>query len=168
MGIPSIEELKKNFPSFGKIEWIGLRNSKDKAIIEVQSAELLAGHGLVGDKSGLRQGSKRQITLFQAEHLAVIASFLKRDELLPEDLRRNIVVSGINLSILKGHRIQLNNAVAEITGNCAPCKKMEQVLGLGGFNAMRNHGGVTATVEKGGVINLGDCVNVLSSPNART
>ncbi len=64
MVTPSIEELKKNFPSFGKIEWIGLRNSKDKAIIEVQFAELLAGRDLVGDKSGRRQGSKRQITLF--------------------------------------------------------------------------------------------------------
>ena len=153
--------LKENFPFEGKIEWIGLRSTASPEIQQVNSAELLAGHGLVGDKAALRKGSTRQITLIQAEHLAVIASFLNREEVLPAELRRNIVISGINLSILKGYSIQLNDAAAVITGNCAPCNKMEQALGVGGYNAMRNHGGVTAIVEKGGVINVGDDVKVL-------
>jgi len=157
----SFTELKENFPNFGKIKWIGLRNSTDQEVNQVNSAEMLAGHGLVGDKSAIRKGSMRQITLLQAEHLAAIASFLNRGTVLPAELRRNIVISGINLSILKGYSIQLNNAVVVITGNCAPCNKMEQALGVGGYNAMRNHGGVTATVEKGGIINVGDFVKVL-------
>ena len=161
MSRSSFTKLKENFPNFGKIEWIGLRNTINKEVKEVNSAEMLAGHGLVGDKSALRKGSRRQITLLQAEHLAAIASFLNRDAVLPVELRRNLVISGINLSILKGYSLQLNRAVVVITGNCAPCHKMELALGVGGYNAIRNHGGVTAMVEIGGIINVGDFVKIL-------
>jgi len=157
----NVNELKKHFPCNGNIEWIGLRKPESNAILNVISAELLAGHGLVGDKAGRRKGGRRQVTLIQAEYLDVIASFLNRKSILPAELRRNIVVSGINLAILKGYKVQINDAVVEITGNCAPCKKMEQVFGFGGYNAMRNHGGVTAVIEKGGVICVGDEMQVL-------
>ena len=156
-------ELKKVFPKTGTIEWIGLRNTNNKSIQEVTTAELLAKHGLSGDKSALKAGSKRQVTIIQAEHLTTIASFINRDYVSAAELRRNIVVSGINLSILNGHFICINEAIVQITGNCAPCQKMEQILGEGGYNAVRNHGGVTAKVEKGGVISIGDKVKVLTN-----
>ena len=69
-------------------------------------------------------------------------------------------MSGLNLSILGKHHLKINDAVLEITGNCAPCKKMEEALGYGGLNAMRNHGGVNAVVKKGGLISVGDAIKV--------
>ena len=164
----NVNELKKNFTISGNIEWIGLRKTEGNLVNNVNSAELLTDHGLVGDKAAHRRGSKRQVTLIQAEYLAVIASFLNRKSILPQELRRNIVISGINLGILKGYKIRLNEAVLVITGNCAPCKKMEEILGFGGFNAMRNHGGVTAVVDKGGVIRVGDEVVVLTEEPTQT
>ncbi len=156
----SINELKSHFSNTGKIEWIGLRNKTNKDILQVKTAELLLDHGLVGDKSAQKPGGKRQVTLIQAEYFAVMESLLHKKEILPETLRRNIVVSGVNLSILLRHNLKINDVVLEITGNCAPCKKMEETLGYGGFNAMRNHGGVNAMVRKGGIINVGDEVEV--------
>ncbi|MGH1536967.1 MAG: MOSC domain-containing protein [Gammaproteobacteria bacterium] len=156
----SISELKTHFLKAGKIEWIGLRNKNNKNVLQVETAELLLDHGLAGDKSAQKPGSKRQVTLIQAEYFAVMESLLQKNKILPEALRRNIVVSGINLSILLRHNLKINDAELEITGNCAPCKKMEEKLGYGGFNAMRNHGGVNAIVRKGGVINVGDVVEV--------
>ncbi len=161
-----INNIKNNFASSGKVEWIGLRalsNSASTAnqILHVKSAEALQNHGLAGDKAGQKPGGKRQVTLIQQEHLAVIAALVKKKTIHPEELRRNIVVSGINLSILKNMQIKIQDAIIEITGNCAPCTKMERVLGFGGFNAMRNHGGVTAKIIQGGVINVGDAVEVL-------
>jgi len=144
----------------GKIEWIGLRTTKNKEIIQVDTAEALYDHGLVGDKSAQKTGSKRQVTLIQAEYFPVLEFFLHKEKILPETLRRNIVVSGINLSVLLKNCLKINDVVFEITGNCAPCKKMEEALGFGAFNAMRNHGGVNAVVRKGGIINVGDEVHV--------
>ena len=158
--MPSINELKSHFFGPGRIEWIGLRKTNTKDIVQVETAELLLDHGLVGDKSAQKRGSKRQITLIQAEYFPVMRSLLNNNNIMPETLRRNIVVSGLNLSVLLRHKLSINGAVLEITGNCAPCKKMEQALGYGGFNAMRNHGGVNAMVKKGGVIRVGDTIEV--------
>ncbi len=156
----SINELKTHFLHPGKIEWIGLRNSQSREIIHVDTAEVLLDHGLVGDKSAQKPGSKRQLTLIQAEYFSVMESFLHKKKISPEILRRNIVVSGINLSVLLKNNLKINGVIIEITGNCAPCKKMEEALGFGAFNAMRNHGGVNAAVRKGGVISVGDEVQV--------
>lgn len=154
-------ELKDHFPQSGKIEWIGLRKAAGEAMDVVQTATLLQGHGLEGDKAGQRAGSRRQVTLIQAEYLPVIAALLGKEAISPEVFRRNIVVSGINLGLCKGLEIGINDAVLQVTGDCVPCAKMEKALGYGGFNAMWNHGGVTVAVQAGGVITVGDEIRVL-------
>ena len=156
----SINELKTHFSRPGTIEWIGLRAKKNKEIKQVDIAELLLDHGLVGDKAGQKPGGKRQVTIIQAEYFPVIESLLNIYKISPEILRRNIVISGLNLSVLLRHSLKINDAVLEITGNCAPCKKMEEALGFGAYNALRNHGGINAMVRKGGVIRVGDKVEV--------
>ena len=75
----------------------------------------------------------------------------------PLDLRRNIVVSGINLLALHDHEISLGDGIVlKGTGYCVPCSRMEENLGPGGYNAMRGHGGITATVISGGKLAIGD------------
>ena len=160
--------LKDHFPQSGKIEWIGLRKAAGEAMDVVDAATLLQDHGLEGDKAGQRAGSRRQVTLIQAEYLPVIAALLGKGAVSPEVLRRNIVVSGINLGLCKGLEIGINDAVLQVTGDCVPCAKMEQALGYGGFNAMCNHGGITASVRAGGRIAVGDEVSVLKKQIADT
>ena len=48
-----------------------------------------------------------------------------------------------------------------IEGICAPCSRMEEALGPGGYGALRGHGGWCASVIKPGRIALGDVVTVL-------
>ena len=114
--------------------------------------------GLVGDRFNGRSGNPRQVTLIQHEHLAVVASCLHRESVAPSLLRRNIVVSGINLLALKDKRFYVGEVLLEYSGLCHPCSKMERHLGAGGYNAMRGHGGITARVIKSGMIHLGDDV----------
>jgi MOSC domain-containing protein YiiM len=99
------------------------------------------------------------VTLIQHEHLATVAALLGRDAIDPAVLRRNIVVSGINLLALQDRTFQLGETVLEGTGPCEPCERMELNLGAGGYNAMNGHGGICAKVVAGGVVRVGDVVN---------
>jgi len=108
------------------------------------------------------------VTLLQAEHLDVIAALLGRapGTVAPEALRRNLVIRGINLLALRQARFRVGGALLEGTGPCDPCSRMEEVLGGGGFNAMRGHGGITARVLEAGAIALGDDVRLVSADPA--
>ena len=61
-------------------------------------------------------------------------------------MRRNIVVSGLNLNALKARRVAVGAAVLEVTTICAPCSRMEETFGTGGYSAVRGHGGWCARV----------------------
>jgi len=154
-------ELKQYFPNPGKVEWIGIRPSKISDVEQKPYIKAITDHGLEGDKAGQKAGGKRQVTLFQAEYLAVIHSLLPQAHINFADLRRNIVVSGINLNALKDCTVQIGHSTLEITGFCHPCSKLEAQLGQGVFNALRGHGGLTAKVIEGGLIQVDDELRVL-------
>ena len=117
--------------------------------------------GLVGDRAAGRSGSRRQVTLIQAEHLPVIAALVGRGEVEPALLRRNLVVSGINLLALVAAEFTVGPVRLQGTGRCHPCSRMEEALGPGGYNAMRGHGGITAQVLGAGAITVGDPVRLI-------
>lgn len=121
--------------------------------------------GLEGNRYQGRSGH-RHVTLLQAEHLPVIASCVGQDYVTPEALRRNLIVRGINLLALKDKVITAGHVELEITGLCHPCSRMEELLGAGGYNAVRGHGGLTARVLTPGRIAIGDTVRL--APSHRT
>ena len=81
---------------------------------------------------------------------------MRRDVVHPGELRRNLVISGINLLAFSERQFQIGEVILEMTGKCHPCSRMEENLGAGGYNAMRGHGGITTKVIKGGKIKTGD------------
>lgn len=156
----NITDLFEVFPHSGRVEWIGIRSERRAPVTVVDTVEVSEKKGLIGDHYSGRSGN-RHVTLIQAEHLPVVAALTGRSELDPALVRRNIVVSGLNLLALKDHQIRIGNVTLEITGLCHPCSKMETTLGPGGYNAMRGHGGLTAKVVQGGTIRQGDSVDVI-------
>ena len=155
----NLKALMNHIPQTGKVEWIGIRPEKRSAVKEVDMVEVGTVLGLVGDHYSGKSG-KRHITLIQAEHLEVIAKILGKESIDPSLLRRNIVVSGVNLLAFKEKQFQIGNVILETTGQCHPCSRMEENLGSGGYNAMRGHGGITARVINGGRIQQGDLVRL--------
>ena len=166
-----LRALTARFPRVGRLEAIILRPGRDAPAMSVPSATALADRGLEGDRSAAKPpsrpgGGKRQVTLIQAEHLPLIRGWAGVD-VAPADLRRNLVVSGINLlaqhALFKDLPLQVRigaDVLIVVTGPCDPCSKMEALLGPGGYNAMRGHGGTTARVIRGGVLSVGDAVVV--------
>lgn len=158
-----LQILLDTLPQVGRVEWIGLRPSKDEVMIAVEEVQVDINKGLQGDRFNGRAGNPKQVTLIQHEHLNVIASCLKMESVSPALLRRNIVVSGINLLALKDKIFRIGDVVLEFTGLCHPCSKMERQLGAGGYNAMRGHGGITARVCEAGQIRINDKVTFSSN-----
>jgi MOSC domain-containing protein YiiM len=172
--IETLRDLSDRFATVGRLEAIVLRPARQQPAYFIDEVEALPGYGLMGDRRSTQerttpQARKREITLLQAEHLPLIAQWGNLDRLSPLDLRRNLIVSGINLLAMRspfptsslhwqiGDQVQI-----EITGPCDPCSRMEKELGHGVYNAMRGHGGMTARVVVGGILRVGDSVRLKS------
>ncbi len=172
----TLRQLTQNFCQHGRLDAIYLRPGRGQPCLLQDQVQAIANLGLDGDRTSLHQssnpnGSKRQVTLLQAEHLPVIAALTGHSQIDPALLRRNLIVSGINLlaakSLFKDQPLHLliDDVVLEVTGPCEPCSKMEQVLGTGGYNAMRGHGGITARILQGGLLLTGNTVQVIAGTN---
>lgn len=149
----------------GELTWIGIRPVRREPQLAVPSARLIAAKGIEGDHYETRTNGARQVTLIAAEDLAAIAAFLGRDDVPAALLRRNLVTCGINLIALKGKRFRVGPTVLETSGECAPCSRMQEALGPGGYNAVRGRGGITARVIDGGTVNIGDVIEPLAPAN---
>ena len=159
----TLSELIETLPQCGIVEWIGLRPARRAPMRSVSEVQGSPEHGLAGDRYAGGSG-RRHVTLIQAEHLSAVAGFLGRDrQVTADELRRNLVVSGINLLALKDRVIVVGEAQLKATGLCHPCSRMEETLGNGGYNAVRGHGGITARVLVGGRIAVGDPVYLLEA-----
>jgi MOSC domain-containing protein YiiM len=157
--LTNLKALLNTIPQQGKVIWIGLRPARRETMQVVDNVFASAERGLDGDRYQGRTGD-RQVTLLQAEHLPVIAACAGHTQIAPELLRRNILVQGINLLALRDKVITIGGVELAVTGLCHPCSRMEELLGAGGYNAMRGHGGVTARVLTNGPILIGDLVSL--------
>ncbi|MBH3438843.1 MULTISPECIES: MOSC domain-containing protein [Pseudomonas] len=155
-----LKELLAAVPQTGTVQWMGVRPAARAEMIIVDAVEARREAGLTGDHTRPSPRNARQVTLIQWEHLAVVSALIGRS-LEPQDLRRNIAVTGINLFSLKNRRFQIGQAIFETTGWCQPCARLEERLGPGTFQAMRGHGGITARILSGGIIRVGDTVSVI-------
>ena len=102
----------------GVVVWIGARPARREAMRAEPVALLAAGLGLVGDRYA-NAGGARQLTLIEAESLAAIASHLGRERVDGAEVRRNVVVRGINLLALKG-RLSHRRGAARSVGRVPP------------------------------------------------
>jgi MOSC domain-containing protein YiiM len=168
----TLRDLITRIATQGRVEAIIVRPERNQPAQHVDAVKAEPGFGLIGDRRAQTRRTsiasrKRELTLIQAEHLPLIANWRGVEQIEATRLRRNLVVSGVNLLAMKSPfadvrlEWQIGNEVCiEITGPCDPCSKMEAELGAGAYNAMRGHGGMTAMILTGGVIRLGDVVTL--------
>ena len=169
--------LRQPPPRTGRVDWIGLRPGRGEAIVVVDRAEIVLDHGLRCPSGGPKDRAfaarpnprgKRQVTAIQAEDLHTIASCVGVPSVAPEQTRRNLVISGLNLLACAGGELWIGDSAGsvpparlQVTGWCTPCEKMNASVGPGGFQAMRGRGGLTLRILQGGLIRVGDPVHLV-------
>lgn len=158
-----LEKLRREVAP-GKLEWIGLRTERRGEIQVVERAQAIATLGLEGDHRCLKTpGSARQVTIISREYIHQVQQQLGMDFIDPALLRRNLVISGMNLNLLRFQRLQIGEAIFETSALCDPCSRMDENLGKGGAAAMFGYGGLCAKVIQTGLIAVGDQVVRLSA-----
>ena len=151
-----ISRFLNDLPS-GKLEWIGVRPARKVAMISVEKTIAIADRGLQGDRrlEGSK-GSARQVSLISVEFIRAIADNLGIENIPADILRRNLLVSGINLNAVRHQYFQIGSAIFQATAQCHPCSRMETALGKGGLVAMLGYGGLCAKIVESGEIKCGD------------
>ena len=156
--------MNDNHNIAGKLEWIGVRESKGN-VRSINSVFAIEELGLEGDKITLKSSKKRQVTLMQMEHISVILSLAQEDNLdkinkIQYYFKRNLLISKYNIQNLKGKYFSIGDAKFFGTGDCKPCKKIENLLGKRVLDALQGMGSITAIVVESGMIKVNDKLNL--------
>ena len=110
----------------------------------------IAGQGLEGCAHG--NPPRREVLLVSKEHLDALG-------LEPGAVRENVTVDGVDVHDWPiGQRVQVGQALVEITMVCDPCHRMDE-LRPGLRAEIDGKRGMLARVVEGGQIALGDSVN---------
>lgn len=146
----------------GSVEWVHVVAARGATAVAVDAAEIVADHGIFGDWRA-RAGSRRQVTLVDADVLEAVGTALGLD-VPPGASRRQVTVRGLGVLAPVGHRLAIGEVILEVTMACDPCDQMEVAIGPGGRGALEGRGGLCARVVTGGTIRPGDQVRSLGHP----
>ena len=142
----------------GKIEAINITNTSGDKTFYVNQAFLEKNKGIINDRYYNNFKSKKeQVTLINIEEIEYFNEIIKED-IDFKDFRRNIIVSGINLSKLINKKIMINNNVAlKIHELCQPCNYLQKKLKVPNLvKLLVNKSGVRAEIISSGFISVFD------------
>ena len=144
--------------SAGELRAIWIKRAHRGPMDPVQTANLVAGRGLVGNAD---QGRRRQVTLIEQEAWDRLMSELGGD-VPPAARRANLMLHGIRLQGTRGQILRVGDVRLRIYGETKPCERMDEAL-PGLRRAMYDDwgGGAFAEVLDDGTIRQGDVVEWL-------
>ncbi len=139
----------------GKIVDIRLNVESRQPMSVVESAEVKAGEGLVGDRHA-KPGSSRQILLMDRAILDAL-------EVEPGRLRENMTIEGLPLfGLEKGQKLRVGDSIEFQIGElCDPCENMDHIR-PGLREKIEGQRGLFVTPLSSGEVKLGDEVTIVS------
>ena len=156
----------------GSLTEIWLTPTAAAPMRRLPSGRLLAGCGLEGDRYALGGGTwaqypdlEKQLTLIDRDDVAAVGRETGA-ALSPEDLRRNLVTTGIELPTLVGGWFAVGDCLLFGMKRCPPCTHLERLTGIRLVKALVHRGGINAAVFVGGPISEGDAVRLVSDEEA--
>ncbi|MDA1348457.1 MAG: MOSC domain-containing protein [Chloroflexi bacterium] len=124
----------------------------------VTTAKMVKDYGLEGDRHAGGEGPRkaRQALLMDRETLEEFG--------LPDgEVRENLTISGLDFStLLEGQRLSVGEVELEVTGDCAPCARIDEIRP--GLKAeLQGRRGILVMVLRTGTVSVGDGVRVLET-----
>ncbi len=149
----------------GKLLHIHITPTARAPMQALESAILIAGEGIEGDRYAMGTGTYsqiadiREVTLIEVETLIA----LRRDhgiDLAPHDHRRNLTTEGVPLNHLVGRQFWVGPVLLEGGRLNAPCKYLDLVTGKAVCDLLTHRSGLNCRIVEGGDINLGDAIRL--------
>jgi MOSC domain-containing protein YiiM len=141
------------------------RAPDDHPLVEVSQIECVAGHGIRGDRFyDYRDNYKGQITFFSFEVFERLAQHFGLTEKSAGALRRNVIVSGVELNDLIGEEFSIQGVRLRGTAHCKPCYWLDQAIAPGAEKFLEGNGGLRTQILSDGVIAVGDAQLMLAAP----
>ncbi|VAW00340.1 MOSC domain protein [hydrothermal vent metagenome] len=151
----------------GTLDHIHITPAKSQPMQALQSATLIAGRGIEGDRYFLQTGTysgqpgdDRQITLIESEMLARVAADCGHIIQMHEH-RRNLTVTGVPLQHLVGCQFTVGNTVLQGVRINQPCKYLNLMLKRDVYMPLWNRSGLNCKIITGGTIHVGDTLHAL-------
>ncbi len=144
----------------GVVQAIYISPARKIPMKQVESVEAEEGKGLIGDRY---HGTKhRHVSVQSLEDLAEAEAAFESP--IAHDLtRRNITVSGIDIPTKPGNRITIKGVLLEAVRIAAPCKLLDDDIGVGAKTALRRRAGTIFRLLSSGTITVGDPVAQLDT-----
>ena len=141
---------------------LGISTEHNQSIKEVNSINVLANQGIVGDRHFKEFNNPyNQLSLIESENIDYYNIIYSLN--IPYiNFRRNIVTKGIQLNDLVGKKILVGNIELEGIDLCRPCRHLTEVLRQDNIiKEFLRRGGLRCQVLSSSSIKIGDQIKVL-------
>jgi len=142
-----------------KVFKIGIAKINNKQVQEVNSIELVANKGIVGDRYfNDFSDPLSQLTLIESENIDYYnTKYNSKIDYL--DFRRNIITKGIKLNDLVNQKILIGKVEIEVIDLCRPCRFLQDKLKKDNIiKEFLRRGGLRCRILRSGSIKVGDLI----------
>ena len=141
---------------------LGITSNNNKIIEDVDSIEVLANKGVVGDRHFNDYNDPYcQLSLIESENVDYYNTKFGLN--IPYiDFRRNIITKGIKLNDLIGKRLLIGDVKVEAIDLCRPCRHLTEMLNQENIlKEFLRRGGLRCQILSSSKISVGDQIKIL-------
>ena len=147
----------------GEVLKLGITKNNNQPIKEVNSVEVLASKGIIGDRHFHEFNDPyNQLSLIESEN---IDSYNIRFGLnIPYiDFRRNVITKGIRLNDLVGKKLKVGSVKLDVIDLCRPCRHLTEMLNQKNvLKEFLRKGGIRCQILSSSKIHIGDKIELIS------
>jgi len=153
----------------GSIERIYIAPGKRRAVQRIESAELEAGTGIVGDRyHGLALQYLEKDMPVPANHISLVErekldAFIARHGLQVDygDFRRSVITRDTDLNALVGHYFRVGDALCYGVELCEPCSQLAHIIHRAVLTELALSAGLRAIIVESGTVRPGDTIRAV-------